>query len=79
MQNASPIRRRPAEEGYILIWVMFLLVMFTIALSVAVPAIGKEIERDRERETMERGKQYIRAVQLYYRKFHAYPPNADAL
>ena len=28
---------------------------------------------------MERGKQYIRAVQLYYRKFHAYPPNVDAL
>ncbi len=79
MQSASPIRRRPAEEGYILIWVMFLLVIFTIAISVAAPAIGKEIERDRERETMERGKQYIRAVQLYYRKFHAYPPNADAL
>ena len=79
MQNASPIRRRPAEEGYILIWVMFLLVMFTIAISVAAPAIGKEIERDREVETMRRGKQYIRAVQLYYRKFHAYPPNADAL
>ena len=69
----------PAEEGYILIWVMFLLVIFTLALSVAAPAIGKEIERDRERETMERGKQYIRRIQLYYRKFHAYPPNVDAL
>ncbi len=79
MQSTSPTRRRPAEEGYILIWVMFLLVIFTIAISVAAPAIGKEIERDRERETMQRGKQYIRAVQLYYRKFHAYPPNADAL
>lgn len=79
MQNTFPIRRKPAEEGYILIWVMFLLVLFTIALSVAAPAIGKQIERDREVETMERGKQYIRAVQLYYKKFHAYPPNADAL
>ena len=28
---------------------------------------------------MERGKQYIRAIQLYYRKFQAYPPNIDAL
>ncbi len=79
MQNTSPTRRRQAEEGYILLWVIFLLAIFTIAISVAAPAIGKEIERDRERETMERGKQYIRAVQLYYRKFHAYPPNADAL
>jgi type II secretory pathway pseudopilin PulG len=79
MPNTSLIRRKPSEEGYILIWVMFLLVIFTISLSVAAPAIGKQIERDREVETMERGKQYIRAVQLYYKKFHAYPPNADAL
>ncbi len=28
---------------------------------------------------MQRGKQYIRAIQLYYRKFNAYPPNVDAL
>ncbi|HXS75491.1 MAG TPA: hypothetical protein VN753_04890, partial [Terracidiphilus sp.] len=34
---------------------------------------------DRDEETMQRGKQYIRAIQLYYRKFHAYPPNVDAL
>ena len=58
---------------------MFLLAIFTIAMSVAVPRIAKEIQLDRERETMERGKQYTRAVQLYYRKFHAFPPNQDAL
>jgi type II secretory pathway pseudopilin PulG len=81
MIKSSPIRRRhhPSEEGYILIWVMFLLAIFTLSLSIAVPRIAKSIQRDRERETVERGKQYIRAVQLYYRKFHAYPPNADAL
>jgi hypothetical protein len=28
---------------------------------------------------MQRGKQYIRAIQLYYRKFGAYPPSIDAL
>ena len=28
---------------------------------------------------MHRGKQYVRAIQLYYRKFNAYPPNLDAL
>ena len=70
---------RPSEEGYILIWVIFLLAIFTIALSVAAPRIAKEIQLDRERETMQRGKQYTRAVQLYYRKFHAFPPNQDAL
>jgi type II secretory pathway pseudopilin PulG len=81
MMKPLPTRRQPqpSEEGYILIWVIFLLVIFTLALSVAVPRMSKEIQRDREVETMERGKQYIRAVQLYYRKFHAYPPNVDAL
>jgi type II secretory pathway pseudopilin PulG len=79
MMSKAPMRRRSSEEGYILLWVIFLLAIFTISLSVAVPAISREIERDRERETFERGKQYQRAIQLYYRKFHAYPPNLNAL
>jgi len=41
--------------------------------------VAESIQRDREVETMQRGKQYIRAIQLYYKKFHAYPPNMDAL
>jgi hypothetical protein len=48
-------------------------------LAVAVPKMTKSIQRDRDLETMHRGKQYIRGIQLYYRKFHAYPPNIDAL
>ena len=79
MMNKAPIRRGPSEDGYILLWVIFLLAIFTISLSVAVPTISKEIERDRERETFERGMQYRRAIQLYYKKFHAFPPNVNAL
>jgi type II secretory pathway pseudopilin PulG len=80
MTTPTPTRRsKPSEEGYILIWVILLVALFSLALSVAIPRIAKEIQLDRERETMQRGKQYRRAVQLYYRKFHAYPPNLDAL
>jgi len=84
MMNSAPIRQHhptphSAEEGYILIWVIFLIAVFTLALSIAVPDVAKQIKRDRELETMRRGKQYIRAIQLYYRKFHAYPPNVNAL
>jgi type II secretory pathway pseudopilin PulG len=80
MTNPAPIRcSRPSEEGYILIAAIFLLALFTIALAVALPKISKEIQRDRELETMHRGKQYARAVKLYYKKFGAYPPNVDAL
>jgi type II secretory pathway pseudopilin PulG len=75
--SASQLRR--AESGYILVAAIFLLFLFTIGLSVAVPSITRQIQLDRERETLERGKQYQRAIQLYYRKFHAYPPTIDAL
>ena len=63
---------------------MMLAVMFMLAIRHHRHGRGRaqvkeEIQRDREVETMQRGKQYIRAIQLYYRKFHAYPPNVDAL
>jgi hypothetical protein len=80
MKQKIPVRRtNRSEEGYLLVWVIFMLAVFTIWLSVAAPRAAKEIQRDRELETINRGKQYTRAVQLYYRKFHAYPPNANAL
>jgi type II secretory pathway pseudopilin PulG len=80
MYQSAPTRRtRPSEEGYVLVAVVFMTVILVLALAVAVPRVRESIQRDRDLETMQRGKQYIRAVQLYYRKFHAYPPNVDAL
>ncbi|HVU45393.1 MAG TPA: hypothetical protein VHD85_04655 [Terracidiphilus sp.] len=81
VQKLTTNRRRPkpSEEGYLLLSVMFLLFLLMMTLAVAAPRMARSIQRDRDEETMERGKQYIRAVQLYYRKFHAYPPSVDAL
>ena len=75
------MRRAPqaGEEGYILVAVIFMLAILIISMAVAVPKVRESIQRDREVETMHRGKQYTRAIQLYYRKFNAYPPNIDAL
>ena len=58
---------------------MFMLALLIISLAVAVPRVRKQIQRDRDLETYHRGLQYRRAIQLYFRKFHAYPPNIDAL
>jgi len=86
MTKPAPIRRpsrpapaRAAEEGFILLAVILLLALFTIALAVALPNISKQLQRDREIETMHRGLQYARAVKLYYKQFGAYPPTVDAL
>ena len=62
-----------------LVAVIFMMALLVIAMSVAAPKIARSIQRDRELETMHRGKQYARAVKLYYKKFGAYPPNVDAL
>jgi type II secretory pathway pseudopilin PulG len=58
---------------------IFMLAILILSMAVAVPRVRESIQRDRDLETMERGRQYIRAVQLYYRKFNSYPPNLDAL
>ena len=67
------------EEGYILIAVLFLVAMVLIALAAAAPKMAADIQRDREVELIHRGKQYVRAIKLYYKAFGAYPPNLDAL
>jgi type II secretory pathway pseudopilin PulG len=77
--NMPSQNRRPSEEGYMLVVVIFMLAILILSLSIAVPRVRESIQRDREEETMQRGKQYIRALQLYYRKFNAYPPSVDAL
>jgi type II secretory pathway pseudopilin PulG len=80
--NGTPIRRhiRPSEEGYMLVAVIFMLAILIISLTIAAPAVKTELTRDREIETMHRGMQYARAIQLYYyRKSGRYPPNADVL
>ena len=76
---AKPKTNRAGEQGYILLGVLFLVLMVMIALSVALPKVTADIERDREVEMVHRGQQYVRAIKLYYKKFGAYPPNMDAL
>jgi type II secretory pathway pseudopilin PulG len=63
-----------------LVAVIFMLALLMLSLAVAAPKVARDIQRDRELETMQRGKQYIRAIRLYYRKFPGtYPPSVDAL
>lgn len=70
---------KPSEQGYVMLIAIFLMALLVISLAIAAPQVAKSIQRDRDLETYHRGLQYRRAVQLYYRKFRAYPPNADAL
>jgi type II secretory pathway pseudopilin PulG len=81
MMKPAPIRRghHPAEDGYILVVVIFMLAILVLGMAIAAPKVLRAIQRDREVETMHRGKQYIRAIRLYYHRFGTYPPSVDAL
>jgi type II secretory pathway pseudopilin PulG len=68
-----------SESGYILLAVLFMVVLILIAMAVAAPRIAADIQRDREDELIHRGKQYTRAIKLYYKKFGRYPSSIDQL
>jgi len=67
------------ESGYVLLAVIFLTVVMLVSLAVAAPKIARSIQRDKDLETIHRGEQYKRALQLYYRQFGSYPTSIDQL
>jgi len=51
-----------------------------VAMTVALPAWRQQTQRENEEELIFRGRQYVRAVQLFQRRYAAaYPPNIDLL
>ena len=80
MFRISPSRRtNKSQAGYILLAVIFAVTLLIIGLATSLPAIGTQIRRDREDELIHRGHQYVRAIQLYYRKFGRYPNSIEDL
>ena len=73
------IAARKSEEGYVMLTAIFFMALLALSLTIAAPRVARSIQREREVETFHRGMQYRRAIQLYYRQFHAYPPTVDAL
>jgi len=59
--------------------VLVMVFLLLLALSVVAPKVAKEIQRDKEQEAVQRGLQYRRAIQLYYKKFGAYPGDIKQL
>ncbi len=56
-----------------------MVLLLTIALAIAAPRIAESIRRDKEEETIHRGKQYARAIQMYFGKYNRYPNSIDQL
>jgi type II secretory pathway pseudopilin PulG len=71
--------RAPKQSGYVLMAILFLLALLTLAIVTAAPAMARRIQRERELETIQRGKQYARAIRLFYRKAGRYPNSVSEL
>jgi type II secretory pathway pseudopilin PulG len=67
------------DEGFLLLGVIVMIALLLIALAIAAPIIARDIRRDKDVEAVHRGNQYVRAIQLYYRKFARYPGSMDQL
>jgi uncharacterized membrane protein YgcG len=67
------------EAGIVLLAVIFLTFLLLLSLAIAAPRLAKSMQREKELETIERGRQYEQAIRLYYIKFGHYPTKISDL
>ena len=79
MISAKQIRRKKSERGYALLLVAFAATLMLIAATMAAPKILTENRREKEKEMIWRGNQYVRGIKLYYRKMGKFPTSVDDL
>jgi hypothetical protein len=77
--RAPRSKRRRDEGGYALLLVVFLTTLLLLASMVAAPSVRTERQREKEEEMIWRGKQYVHAIKLYYRKNGKFPTKLDDL
>ena len=70
---------RKKERGYALLMVVFVATLMLIAAMTVAPSIKTEVTRQREKEMIWRGNQYVRGIKMYYRKNGKFPTSLDDL
>jgi type II secretory pathway pseudopilin PulG len=78
-QNTANERERASEQGFMLLGLIVAVALILLALSVAATSIAFSVHRQREAESVRRANQYVRAIQLYYKKFQTYPSSVEQL
>jgi type II secretory pathway pseudopilin PulG len=78
MNRTGQARNR--ADGYAMAALLVAIAVMAVAMTVALPVWRQAVQREKEEELVFRGQQYIRALQLYQRKYAAaYPPDIDLL
>jgi hypothetical protein len=72
-------RRRSGESGYAMLLALAMVAMMIIASTVVMMNARTQGRRQRERDMVWRGKQYVTAIKRFYRRSGRYPQNLDEL
>ena len=80
MPACGPRRRaHDPEAGFVMLMVFVMAAALAIMLYMQLPRVAFESQRSTEGLLIERGEQYQRAIQLYFRKFKKYPSSLEQL
>ena len=81
MAQRSPAarNRREGERGFVLLALLFASAAIAIQVAILLPQAAMQAQRVREERLIYRGKQYKRAIELYFRKHQKYPKELDDL
>lgn len=79
MKKKCKTRGRPSERGYALLLIAFVGTLMLIAAMTAAPGILINGRREREKEMIWRGNQYVRGIKMYYRKNGKFPTSLEDL
>lgn len=67
------------EQGFILLGLIVAIFIILLVLGVAAPRMARSLQRDREVESMHRANQYVRGIQMYYKKLGRYPGSIEQM
>jgi type II secretory pathway pseudopilin PulG len=67
------------DSGYALLFVMIAATVLLLSLTVALPSVYQEGQREREQELIFRGTQYARAIAGFHKKFQRFPTSVNEL
>lgn len=71
--------QRDREGGYVLLALLASSAILLAALALSIPRMAMQAQRVRDTQVIEWGKQYERAIKLYYREHNKYPEELDDL
>ena len=77
--TAKHARRNSAQRGYALLALLASSAILLAGLALSIPRMAMQSQRLKDEQLIERGRQYQRAIKLYYRQHNKYPEELDDL